>query len=141
MDRNTYNAHCSGKDLLGYEWKAHFQISNNVHYNYPNHLSNNKYNGLDWTSSYDWNHTAYYLQLLLENNIVGEVIGVPEQVLYKTPSDGLCGKTDEDSLGFAYATLDKYLRTGICEDPEIQALIDKKHLQNKLRHFLRNLIP
>ena len=42
--------------------------SNNVHYNNPNHLSNNQYNGPDWTIAYDWNHTAYHLQLLLENN-------------------------------------------------------------------------
>ena len=45
-----------------------FQISDYVHHNYPNHLPYNQYNGLDWTSSYDWNHTAYHLQLLLENN-------------------------------------------------------------------------
>lgn len=64
---------------------------------------------------------------------VGLELGLPYELVYKTPSDGLCGKTDEDSLGFSYATLDKYIRTGICEDPEIQALIDKKHLQNKFK--------
>ena len=64
---------------------------------------------------------------------VGLELGLPYELVYKTPSDGLCGKTDEDSLGFSYATLDKYIRTGICENPEIQALIDKKHLQNKFK--------
>ncbi len=64
---------------------------------------------------------------------VGLELGLPYDLVYKTPSDGLCGKTDEDSLGFTYATLDKYIRTGICEDPQIQALIDKKHLQNKFK--------
>jgi NAD+ synthase len=64
---------------------------------------------------------------------VGLELGLPYELVYKTPSDGLCGKTDEDNLGFTYATLDKYIRTGICEDPQIQALIDKKHLQNKFK--------
>ena len=64
---------------------------------------------------------------------VGLELGLPYELVYKAPSDGLCGKTDEDSLGFTYATIDKYIRTGICEDPEIKALIDKKHLQNKFK--------
>jgi len=64
---------------------------------------------------------------------VGLELGLPYDLVYKTPSDGLCGKTDEDNLGFTYATLDKYLRTGVCEDPEIKALIDKKHMMNKFK--------
>ena len=36
---------------------------------------------------------------------VGEVIGVPEQVLYKTPSDGISGLSDEDKLGITYADI------------------------------------
>lgn len=69
---------------------------------------------------------------------VGLELGLPYDLVYKTPADGLCGKTDEDNLGFTYAVLDKYLRTGECDDPEIQALIDKKHLQNK---FKMELMP
>ena len=64
---------------------------------------------------------------------IGLELGLPYELVYKTPSDGLCGKTDEDNLGFTYAVLDEYIRTGKCEDPEIQALIDKKHLQNKFK--------
>ena len=60
----------------------------------------------------------------------------------KTPSDGLCGKSDEDNLGFTYATLDKYIRTGVCEDPVIKAKIDDKHAKNLFKlepipHFSR----
>lgn len=40
---------------------------------------------------------------------VGEVIGVPEKVLYKTPSDGLSGKSDEDKLGVTYSDIEKYI--------------------------------
>ena len=64
---------------------------------------------------------------------IGLELGLPKDLLYKAPSDGLCGKTDEDNLGFTYETLDKYLRTGICDDSRIQSLIDKKHLQNKFK--------
>lgn len=64
---------------------------------------------------------------------VGLELGLPEKLVYKTPIDGLCGKTDEDNLGFTYATLDKYIRTGVCEDEEIKALIDRKHKWNKFK--------
>ena len=58
---------------------------------------------------------------------VGKELGLPIDLVVKTPSDGLCGKTDEDNLGFTYAVLDRYIRTGICEDPDTKALIDDKH--------------
>ena len=61
---------------------------------------------------------------------VGKVLGLPVDLVEKTPSDGLCGKTDEDNLGFTYAVLDKYIRTGVCEDPATKALIDRKHVTN-----------
>ena len=69
---------------------------------------------------------------------IGLELGLPYDLVYKTPSDGLCGKTDEDNLGFTYEVLDKYLRTGICENPKIQKLIDQKHEQNR---FKMELIP
>lgn len=64
---------------------------------------------------------------------VGLELGLPYELVYKTPSDDLCGKTDEDNLGFTYATLDKYLRTGICEDEKAKELIDRKHVLNKFK--------
>ncbi len=64
---------------------------------------------------------------------VGIELGIPRDLVYKTPSDGLCGKTDEDNLGFTYEVLDNYLRTGICEDREVQDLIDNKHVNNKFK--------
>ena len=68
---------------------------------------------------------------------VGLELGLPYDLVYKTPSDGLCGKTDEDNLGFTYAALDRYLRTGEC-DPQIKEIIDRKHLLNK---FKMELMP
>ena len=61
---------------------------------------------------------------------VGKELDLPIDLVEKTPSDGLCGKTDEDNLGFKYSVLDRYIRTGICEDPATKALIDRKHAAN-----------
>ena len=61
---------------------------------------------------------------------IGRMLGLPEVLIEKAPSDGLCGKTDEDNLGFTYAVLDKYIRTGEIEDEETRKLIDRKHKMN-----------
>ena len=61
---------------------------------------------------------------------IGKELGLPIDLVEKAPSDGLCGKTDEDNLGFTYAVLDRYIRTGQCDDPKTKALIDDKHVKN-----------
>lgn len=61
---------------------------------------------------------------------VGECLGLPIKFTRKVPTDGLCGKTDEDNLGFTYAALNKYIRTGICEDEETKNKIDFLHEKN-----------
>ena len=65
-----------------------------------------------------------------EVKAIGKLLNVPAFLVDKAPSDGLCGKTDEDNLGFTYAVLDKYIREGIIEDEDTKALIDKKHKMN-----------
>lgn len=69
---------------------------------------------------------------------IGKQLGLPLDLVEKVPSDGLSGKTDEDNLGFTYAVLDKYIRTGVCEDEKVKALIDRKH---KLNLFKLQLMP
>lgn len=64
---------------------------------------------------------------------IGRALGLPDVLVDKVPSDGLCGKTDEDNLGFTYAELDAYIRTGVCGNPETKALIDDKHRKNKFK--------
>ena len=66
---------------------------------------------------------------------LGRALGLPERFLIKPPSDGLTGLTDEDNLGFTYAQLDRYIRTGEIDDPEKKRLIDERHERNlfKLR--------
>ncbi|MCR5302477.1 MAG: NAD(+) synthase [Lachnospiraceae bacterium] len=68
-----------------------------------------------------------------EVKAIGRVLGLPTALVDKTPSDGLCGKTDEDNLGFTYATLDRYIRTGEIDDPAVKELIDKKHRANAFK--------
>lgn len=43
---------------------------------------------------------------------IGDDLGLPYELVHKTPSDGLCGKSDEDNLGFTYAEINKIIRTG-----------------------------
>ena len=69
---------------------------------------------------------------------VGEALGLPAELVHKTPSDGLSGKSDEDKIGFTYAVLDRYIREGVCEDEETRKKIDRMHLLNL--HKLR-MIP
>lgn len=66
---------------------------------------------------------------------IGTLLGLPDVLVHKPPIDGLCGKTDEENLGFTYAELDTYIRTGVIADQEKKARIDRKHEANifKLR--------
>ena len=61
---------------------------------------------------------------------LGMELGLPIELVKKTPSDGLTGKSDEDNLGFTYAVLDRYIRTGVCDDLQVKAMIDDKHRKN-----------
>ena len=61
---------------------------------------------------------------------IGYLLNLPKELVDKTPIDGLCGKTDEENLGFTYAELDVYIRTGKIEDQAKKELIDKKHKAN-----------
>ncbi len=58
---------------------------------------------------------------------IGRVMNLPDVLVDKVPIDGLCGKTDEDNLGFTYAELDKYIRTGEIENREHKEKIDRMH--------------
>lgn len=64
---------------------------------------------------------------------IGKVLGLPENLIEKTPIDGLCGKTDEENLGFTYDVLDKYIRTGICEDTAVKEKIDRMYKNSRFK--------
>lgn len=61
---------------------------------------------------------------------VGRELGLPDSLINKVPTDGLCGLTDEDNLGFTYDVLDEYIRTGHIDDLKIKHRIDKMHEKN-----------
>ena len=61
---------------------------------------------------------------------IGRLLGLPDVLVDKVPIDGLCGKTDEENLGFTYAELDRYIRTGEIDDKDKKELIDRKHRMN-----------
>ena len=65
-----------------------------------------------------------------EVKAIGRELGLPSDLVDKVPIDGLCGKTDEENLGFTYAELDRYIREGIEPEEKIKARIDKLHAQN-----------
>lgn len=65
-----------------------------------------------------------------EVKAIGRELGLPDDLVDKVPIDGLCGKTDEENLGFTYAALDRYIREGICEDEKIKHKIDTMHERN-----------
>lgn len=65
-----------------------------------------------------------------EVKAIGRELGLPSELVDKTPMDGLCGKTDEDNLGFTYAELDAYIRDGIEPNEEVKAKIDSMHEKN-----------
>ncbi len=69
---------------------------------------------------------------------IGRVLGLPDVLVDKVPIDGLCGRTDEDNLGFTYAELDRYIRTGEIEDQAHKERIDRLH---KMNQFKLQLMP
>ena len=68
---------------------------------------------------------------------IGHLMGLPAHLVDKVPIDGLCGKTDEDNLGFTYAELDKYIRTGEIADAAKKERIDRLHKANLFKLQMR----
>lgn len=73
-----------------------------------------------------------------EVKAIGHLLGLPADLVEKTPIDGLCGKTDEENLGFTYAELDRYIRTGEIDDADKKARIDRLH---RINQFKLELMP
>ena len=63
---------------------------------------------------------------------IGDILGLPYELVHKTPIDGLCGKTDEENLGFSYKILDEYINNPeiLAENPELKNKIDQMHRRN-----------
>ena len=68
-----------------------------------------------------------------EVKAIGRELDLPDFLVEKIPADGLTDKTDEDNLGFTYAELDTYIRTGVIENQEHKARIDRLHALNEFK--------
>lgn len=69
---------------------------------------------------------------------IGDDLGLPINLVHKTPSDGMCGKTDEDNLGFTYAELDAFLLEGKQPSKETYDRIQRLHKSTRHKY---NAIP
>lgn len=58
---------------------------------------------------------------------IGDELDLPEHLVHKAPSDGMCGKTDEDNLGFTYEQLDDYILGTAAVDEEVVEKIERLH--------------
>lgn len=72
---------------------------------------------------------------------LGHALALPSNLVDKTPEDGLSGKSDEEKLGFSYAVLDVYIRTGKCTDLQAKERIDALHIQNKFKRLPMPVFP
>ncbi|MBR5695997.1 MAG: NAD(+) synthase [Paludibacteraceae bacterium] len=66
---------------------------------------------------------------LFVNDVInlGLELGLPEKFVKKAPSDGMCGKTDEENLGFTYADVERVARGKFDEvDPVVAQKIEQK---------------
>lgn len=61
---------------------------------------------------------------------IGHELPIPADLVDKIPSDGLCGKTDEDNLGVSYSEIDSYIETGTCGVAEHEQRIAHLHRKN-----------
>lgn len=68
-----------------------------------------------------------------EVKAVGRALRLPERLIEKTPIDGLSGKSDEENLGFTYAVLDRYIRTGEIDDAAVKEKIDGLYRANRFK--------
>ena len=62
---------------------------------------------------------------------IGDHLGLPYNLTHKTPSDGMCGKSDEDNLGFTYHEVNELIRNNIQGEHKEEIL--KKYRANKFK--------
>ena len=66
---------------------------------------------------------------------IGEYLNVPKEILYKSPNDGISGKTDEEKLGVTYSDITKYINH---EDLslELAKKIEILHKKNQHKFYI-----
>ena len=90
-----------------------------------------------------WGDNACDFNPIAEFNVsevleIGKVLGVPSEIINKTPNDGLGMGTDEEKLGVTYKEIEEYIATGKTEKKSSSEKIEKLHKQSEHK---RNPIP
>lgn len=65
---------------------------------------------------------------------IGDELGLPKHLVHKAPSDGMCGKTDEDNLGFTYEELDGFLLGESGLTPEVMSKVARLHKSTRHKY-------
>lgn len=65
---------------------------------------------------------------------IGDILDLPYHLVHKTPSDGMCGKSDEDNLGFTYEELDDYLLNGTECKTSLETITKIEKMHKATRH-------
>ena len=81
------------------------------------------------------------LNCLTKTEVVelGDYMNLPSELVHKTPSDGMCGKSDEDNMGFTYDELDDYLLT--LRKPKNSEVLEKIQKMHNNPNTKLKLIP
>ena len=61
---------------------------------------------------------------------IGEILGVPEKIIKKEPSDGLSDKSDEEKMGITYTEVAEYIETGKTNEDKMKK-IEKRYMNSK----------
>lgn len=61
---------------------------------------------------------------------MGEILGVPEKIIKKTPSDGLSDKSDEEKMGITYKEVAEYIEIGKTNEEKMKK-IEKRYMNSK----------
>lgn len=65
-----------------------------------------------------------------EIKMIGRALGIPDKFIDKIPEDGMCGKSDEDNLGFSYEVLDNLLMKNVYPSANIYEKIMAMHARS-----------
>lgn len=99
---------------------------------------------IGWTtkwgdSAYDFNPIAHLTctEVMAIGELLADEFRLDKKYVVKTPSDGLCGMSDEESFGFTYATLDGYIR-GCMTNTDYETVL-KIEQMHKVSEHKRNM--
>ena len=65
---------------------------------------------------------------------------LPRDLVVKTPTDGLSGKSDEEKLGLLYSDIHKYIRLGTCGNAETDEKIRAKEKANMHKRVMPTVL-